>query len=148
MPPIRFLVPPLTISCAPPFRFTQNTFLEHHVTTRQHTITEKGSITVKETTRLKFSRFFAKFLATNCCTVHRWDAIISLINTPLRMCRGIGMQVNRNVTDTSLVILTWNNTWKHFFKRPAVFFCAHSRFFRLQSVAQPEIRGYKGISSL
>ena len=52
---------------APPVRFTQNTFLEHHATTRQQTIMEKG-ITFKHNSCLKFSRFFAKLLATNCCT--------------------------------------------------------------------------------
>ena len=30
----RGAVPPQTSACAPPFRFTQNTFLEHHVTIR------------------------------------------------------------------------------------------------------------------
>ena len=34
--------PPLTTACAPPlFRFAQNAFLEHHVTTRQQAVTEK-----------------------------------------------------------------------------------------------------------
>ena len=51
----------------PPFRFTQNAFLEHHVTTRQQAIMEKGII-FKLNSRLKFSQLFAKFLATNCCT--------------------------------------------------------------------------------
>ena len=37
----RGAVPPLTSACAPPFRFTQNTFLEHHVATRQQAIMEK-----------------------------------------------------------------------------------------------------------
>ena len=32
---------PPTTACAYPFRFTQNTFLEHHVTTKQQTIMEK-----------------------------------------------------------------------------------------------------------
>ena len=32
---------PLTTACAPPFRFTQNMFLEHHVTVRQQAIMEK-----------------------------------------------------------------------------------------------------------
>ena len=36
--------PPLTTACAPPFRFAQNAFLEHHVTTRQQAIMGKGII--------------------------------------------------------------------------------------------------------
>ena len=44
------------------------------------------------------------------------------------MCRGIGMYAYKNVTGISLVIVTWNNMWKHFFKRTAVFFRAHSSF--------------------
>ena len=59
---------PLTTACASPFRFTQNTFLKHHVTTRQQIIMEQRIITLKDNSRLKFSRFFAKLLATNCCT--------------------------------------------------------------------------------
>ena len=46
----------LATACDPPFRFTQNTFLEHHVTTRQQTIMEKGIINLfKRNSRLKFS---------------------------------------------------------------------------------------------
>ena len=50
----------------PPFRFAQNTFLERHLMTSQQAIMEKEIITLKENSRLKFSRFFAKLLATNC----------------------------------------------------------------------------------
>ena len=46
---------PLTTSCAPPFRFTQNDCLEHLVTTRQQAIIEKGIISFKHDSRLKFS---------------------------------------------------------------------------------------------
>ena len=52
----------------PPFRFTQNVFLEHHVSTRQQAIMEKGTIIFKHNSRLKFSLFFAKSLAINCFT--------------------------------------------------------------------------------
>ena len=38
--------------------------------------------------------------------VQTCDAIIRLINTPLRMSRGIGMQACRMVTDTLLVVMT------------------------------------------
>ena len=55
MPPKRLFVPP--------FRFTQNIILEHHVTTRQQATMEKGIITFKNNSRLKISRFFAKLLA-------------------------------------------------------------------------------------
>ena len=60
--------PPVTTASAPLFRFIQNAFLEHHVTTRQQAIMEKGIIIFKHDSRLKFSRLFAKLLATNCCT--------------------------------------------------------------------------------
>ena len=38
--------------------------------------------------------------------LHKCDPIIRLINTPLRMCRGIGMYAYRSVTGISLVIMT------------------------------------------
>ena len=73
----------------PPFQFTQNTFLEHHVRTRQQAIIEKRIITLKDNSRLKFFDSLQ-----NCwppTTVRKCDAIILFINKPLRMCRGIGM---------------------------------------------------------
>ena len=62
------------------------------------------------------------------------------------MSREIGMYTYRSVTNISLVIKTLNNTWKHFFERPAVF-RAHSRFIlgRCQSGNQGE--GVKGASA-
>ena len=54
--------------CPPPFWFIQNAFLDHRVTTRQQAIMEKGIIIFKHDSRLKFSRLFAKLLATNCFT--------------------------------------------------------------------------------
>ena len=54
--------------CRPPFWFIQNAFLDHRVTTRQQAIMEKGIIIFKHDSRLKFSRLFAKLLATNCFT--------------------------------------------------------------------------------
>ena len=62
--------PSLTNDCLPPppFWFIQNAFLEHRVTTRQQAIMEKGIIIFKHDSRLKFSRLFAKLLATNCFT--------------------------------------------------------------------------------
>ena len=89
---------------APSFRFTQNTFLEHHVTTRQQVIMEKR-ITFKDNSSLKF--FFHSL--RNCwppTAVHKCDAIIRLINTPLGICRGVGMRAYRIVIGTSLVIMT------------------------------------------
>ena len=56
------------LSPLPPFWFIQNAFLEHRVTTRQQAIMEKGIIIFKHDSRLKFSRLFAKLLATNCFT--------------------------------------------------------------------------------
>ena len=71
-----------------PFRFAQNTFLEHQVTTRQQTIMEKGIITFKHNnySRLKFSQDSL----LNCwqsTAMHKCDAIIRIIDMPLRMCR-------------------------------------------------------------
>ena len=55
---------------APPphFGLLKMLFLEHHATTRQKTMMEEGIITFKPNSRLTFSRFFVKLLATNCCT--------------------------------------------------------------------------------
>ena len=68
--------------------FVQNTFLKHHVRTRQQTMIEKRTITFKRNSRLSFFDSLR-----NCwpptAAVHKCDAIICLINTPLRMCRGI-----------------------------------------------------------
>ena len=41
----------------PPFRFTQNTFMKHHVMTPQQAIMEKDIITFEDKSRLTFSRF-------------------------------------------------------------------------------------------
>ena len=38
---------PLATACAPLIQFTQNSYSEHHVTTRQQTIMEKGITTFK-----------------------------------------------------------------------------------------------------
>ena len=61
-------VPSLRGGRAPTFWYAQNTFLEHQVTIIQQAIMEKGIITFKHSSRLKFSLLFAKLLATNCCT--------------------------------------------------------------------------------
>ena len=64
--------------------------------------------------------------------------------TPLRMCRRIGMDAYGIVTGTSSVIMTWNNTRKHFFKRPAFLFLEHAQdLFKV--AACYAIRG-KGLS--
>ena len=65
---------------------------------------EKGIIIFKHDSGLKFSRLFAKFWSPTA--VHKCDPIIRLINTPLRMYRGIGMYAYRSVTGISLVIMT------------------------------------------
>ena len=67
---------------------------------------EKGIITFKHNSPLMFFRIFAKLLATNCFKVYKFDAIIRLINTPLRMCRGRDMPACKIVIGTSLVIMT------------------------------------------
>ena len=80
---------PLTTACAPPFWFTQNTFSEHHVTTRLQATMEKGIITFT----LTLARSFLHSLQ-NCwppSAVHKCEAIICLIYPPLRMYRGIGV---------------------------------------------------------
>ena len=50
----------------PPILIHSECFLEHHVTTRQQAIMEKGITIFKQDSPLKFSRLFAKLLATNC----------------------------------------------------------------------------------
>ena len=76
----RGLVPPLTTACAPSSRTILNTFLEHHVTTRKQTITEKGIITFKLNSRLKLFPSLRNFWPPT--VVHKCGAIIRLINTP------------------------------------------------------------------
>ena len=60
---------PLTTVGAPPFWFTQitvfGTLLNGKTTT---TMMVKGVTAFKHNFPLKFSRFVAKLLATNCCT--------------------------------------------------------------------------------
>ena len=65
---------------------------------------EKRIITFKHNSRLKFSQFFVILLQPTA--MHKCDALILRIITSLRMCRGIGMQAQRIVTATSLVIIT------------------------------------------
>ena len=59
--------PPNDCLC-PPISVDSKSFLEHHVPTTQQTTIEKEMITFRDNSRMKFSRFFAKLLATNCCT--------------------------------------------------------------------------------
>ena len=69
-----------------PIQFILNTFSEHHVTTRQQAIMEKGIVTFKLT--ILICNFLDSF--RNCwppTAVQKCDAIIRLINTRLRMCR-------------------------------------------------------------
>ena len=65
---LRGAVPPLTAACAPHFGLLKILFLEHLVTTKQQAMMEKGIITLKHNSPLSFFLFFAKLLATNCCT--------------------------------------------------------------------------------
>ena len=65
----------------------------------------KEIITFKPNSPLTFSSFFLQ----NCwqpTAVQKCDAIIRLINKPLRMCRGREMQACRIVGGSSLVIMT------------------------------------------
>ena len=50
---------------------------------------ENGITIFKHNSRLKFSQLFAKCWPLTA--LHKCDPIIRLINTPLRMCREIGM---------------------------------------------------------
>ena len=52
----------------PHFGLLEIMLLEHHATTRQQTLMEKEIITFKHNSPLMFFRFFAKLVATNCCT--------------------------------------------------------------------------------
>ena len=60
-------VPSLRGAVPPHSALLKILFLEHHATTRQRTMMEKGIITFKHNSPLTFSQFFAKLLATNCC---------------------------------------------------------------------------------
>ena len=65
---------------------------------------KRGIIIFKYDSRLSFLDCLQ-----NCwppTATHECDPIIRLINTPLRMYRGIGMYDYRSVTGLSLVIMT------------------------------------------
>ena len=62
-------------------------FLEHYSVIRQHTMMEKGISTFKHYSPLTFSPFFLRNCWQPTAKSHTSDAIFSLINTPLRMCR-------------------------------------------------------------
>ena len=64
---------------------------------------ENGIIIFKHNSRLKFSQLFAKCWPPTA--LHKCDPIIRLINTPLRMCREIGMYGCKSVTGISLVFM-------------------------------------------
>ena len=95
--------PPNDCLC-PPILVHSECFFEHCVTTRQQAIMEKGIIIFKHDSRVNFSRLFAKLRPPTA--LYKCDPIIRLINTPLRMCRGIGMYAYRSVTGILLVIMT------------------------------------------
>ena len=75
-------MPSLTTVCVLPFRLTQDTFLKHHVTTRQQAIMEKGIKTVKDNSCLKFFSVLCEIAGHQVTAVHKCDAIIPLINMP------------------------------------------------------------------
>ena len=74
-------------------------------------------------------------------SVHKCDPIIHLINTPLRMCRGIGMYAYRSVTGISLVIMIRENIS---LKDQLFIFRAHSRFILDRSQWHNQGEGAKG----
>ena len=59
---------PLTTACAYHFGLHRIPLLVHQVLIKQQAIMEKEIITFRRNSRLKFSSFFAKMSATNCCT--------------------------------------------------------------------------------
>ena len=124
-------VPPLTTDCAPHFGLLKLLFLEHHVRARQQTIMEKGIRTFKHNSPLTFSRFFAKLLATKCCT-----KIWRIIQFYLHAFTNVSRKRHLSVQNRYLYFVNdydkKNKTWyvKHFFPRPAVLiFRAQSRFW-------------------
>ena len=69
------------------------------------------------------------------------------------MCRGREMYAYTIVTGAgaSLMIMTWNNTWKHsfFFQRPAAFFLEHTQDFLLSRDQWRNLgEGAKGLQPL
>ena len=68
--------PPLTTACAPPhFVYSKYCFWNITLTARQQTIMEKNNY-VQTYSFLIFCRFFAKLLASNCCT-YIWSNSLS-----------------------------------------------------------------------
>ena len=62
------------------------------------------------------------------------------------MCCRIGMYAYKIVTGTLLMIMTWNNTWKHFLK-DQLFFGAHLKFILGCSQSRNQGEGAKGASA-
>ena len=110
----------------PHFGLLKILLLKHHVT-RQQTMMEKGIITFKHNSPLMFFRFFAKLMATNCCTLI-WRNIPSYWHafTNVSRKRHVSMQncYRYFVSDYDM-----KQCVKTFFQRPAVLiFRAHSTF--------------------
>ena len=112
----------------PRFGLLKILLLKHHATTRQQTTMEKGIITFKHNFPLMFFRFFAKLLATNCCTLiwrnfpSHWHAF-----TDVSRKRHVSMQNSYRyfVSDYDM-----KQCVKTFFKDQLFwFFRAHSTFW-------------------
>ena len=101
--------------------------------TRQHTIIEKGYLALESNSHFKVFDSLQ-----NCrppTAEHKFDAIIRLTNTPL----GYIIEYQYFFSDNEL-----KQYKESIFVEDQLSFCfffgAHSRFFRSQSVAQPEGR--------
>ena len=145
----RRAVPAPNDCLCPPFWFTQNTFLAHHVTIRKQTIMKKGTIAFKHTSRLKYSRFFCKIVSHQllCINVTQLSVLLTRLYGCAAEERCISLQ-NRYryfVSDYDL-----KQYVKFFFLRPAAFvFLEQSQDFLKVAVSGATTgKGPKGFSPL
>ena len=110
-------------------------------TTRSDKTMEKGRVPFKHSSRSKFSPFFAKLLATNCCTLMR-DNNLSYYQayTDVSRNRGVSVEYRYRYFVSDYVLKQYVKT---FFKRLVVlvFFRAHSKFFLGRSQLRNQGKG-------
>ena len=120
---------PLNGRLCPHFGLLKIPLLEHHATTRQQTIMEKIIVTFKHISPLIFFSILCEIAGNQLLYINLTQ--YSVLLTRLYGCVAEETcKPAESLPGTSLVIMTWNNTWKPFFHRPAVLnFRAHSRFW-------------------
>ena len=136
----------LTAACAPRFGLLKILFLEHHATTRQWHWRKMRVITFEHNSLLTFSRFFAKLLATKCCT---W--MMNLHNIPSYYHTFTAELRNRDVSLQSLPILRWwlwHETIREniFFKDQLFWFLEHTQDFEVAVSSATRVKGFSSLS--